>query len=80
MPSSTNEFAKAERELVEEQQLQEKIVNEEFKIWKNCAFAFTTLYTHLRWIALLWFFNGYQQPAYLNQIWSSNFNRDKCNQ
>lgn len=35
MPSSTNEFAKAERELVEEQQLQEKIVNEEFKIWKK---------------------------------------------
>ncbi|RCK65682.1 WD-40 repeat-containing protein MSI1 [Candida viswanathii] len=35
MPSMTNEYAKAERELANEQQLQEKIVNEEFKIWKK---------------------------------------------
>lgn len=35
MPSTTNEYAKAERELANEQQLQEKIVNEEFKIWKK---------------------------------------------
>ncbi|EMG47594.1 HAT2 Histone acetyltransferase type B subunit 2 [Candida maltosa Xu316] len=35
MPSTTNEFAKAEREIAQEQQLQEKIVNEEFKIWKK---------------------------------------------
>lgn len=35
MPCTTNEYAKAERELANEQQLQEKIVNEEFKIWKK---------------------------------------------
>ncbi|KAG5418026.1 hypothetical protein I9W82_004355 [Candida metapsilosis] len=36
MPSSTtNEWAKAEKEIAQEQQLQEKITNEEFKIWKK---------------------------------------------
>ncbi|KAI5970717.1 hypothetical protein CANMA_000136 [Candida margitis] len=35
MPSSTNEWAKAEKEIVQDQQLQEKVTNEEFKIWKK---------------------------------------------
>ncbi|CAK9442233.1 uncharacterized protein LODBEIA_P59760 [Lodderomyces beijingensis] len=36
MPSSTsNEWAKAERDVILEQQQQEKITNEEFKIWKK---------------------------------------------
>lgn len=34
-PSSTNEWAKAEKEIAQDQQLQEKITNEEFKIWKK---------------------------------------------
>ncbi|KAI5949543.1 hypothetical protein KGF54_005420 [Candida jiufengensis] len=33
--SSANEWAIAERELAQEQQLQEKVINEEFKIWKK---------------------------------------------
>ncbi|KAI5959747.1 uncharacterized protein KGF55_004979 [Candida pseudojiufengensis] len=33
--STSNEWAKSERELALEQQLQEKIINEEFKIWKK---------------------------------------------
>lgn len=36
MPSSsTNEWAKAEKEIAQDQQLQAKITNEEFKIWKK---------------------------------------------
>ncbi|CAI5760312.1 unnamed protein product [Candida verbasci] len=33
--TSTNEFAKAEQQIIQEQQLQSKIINEEYKIWKK---------------------------------------------
>lgn len=45
--NTSAEFASAELEIVQEQQLKEKIVNEEFKIWKKTVpLLYDTIHTH----------------------------------
>lgn len=67
--SLSNEYSKAQKEIVEEHQLQEKITNEEFKIWKKTVpLLYDIIHTY-----------SFENPSLIFQ-WIPGYTTDSSNQ